>query len=167
MKRVVSRRVLLFLGLAAAGCAPPDLSLPTAEQVASYYEYQGQLSASLSGNVAEVTVSQSGQQLRRGGTLWAQVGPYIFLFSDGTQRLFHDFGGLAGVRVITTGPGGVEVARALLARDGLNELTWRRALNIAGLARREGTDRPSRLEALVKWGEDHTEFEYSPRYVDR
>lgn len=151
--------------LTLGACEQQDLSLPTAEQVASYYVYEGQLTAEMSGNVAEVTVRQSAEQLRRGGTLWAKVGPYVFLFSDPTERLFRDFGGLAGVRVITTAPGGAEVARALLPRDALNELTWRRALNISGLARREGTDRPSRLERLVAWGEDHTEYEYSPRYV--
>ena len=153
--------------VASGGCEPPDLSLPTAEDVASYYAYEGRLEVNLSGNVAEITVLQDGQQLRRGGTLWAKVGPYVFLFTEATQNLFADYGGLAGVRVITTAPGGTEVARALLARDGLNELTWRRALNVAGVARRDGTDRPSRLEALVTWGEDHTEYEYNPRYVGR
>lgn len=168
---MTGRRAVPLLGAlllaAAGGCREQDLSLPTAEQVASYYSYTGQLTAEMSGNVAEITVVQSSQQLRRGGTLWAKVGPYVLLFSEPTQRLFNDFGGLGGVRVITTAPGGTEVARALLARDGLNELTWRRALNVAGTARRDGTERPSFLEALVTWGEDHTEYEYNPRYVRR
>jgi hypothetical protein len=71
------------------------------------------------------------------------------------------------VRVITTAPGGTEVARSLLLRDELNDLTWRRALNIAGVARRDGTEQPSKLEDLARWGEDHTEYEYNPRYVRR
>ncbi len=165
LQRLVVASVAFSLAL--VGCEPPDLSLPTPEQVATYYPVDGSVDANMSGNVAEITVQQSSQQLRRGGTLWAKVGPYVFLFTDGTQRLFADFGGLAGVRVITTAPGGTEVARALLARDGLNELTWRRALNVAGVARRDGTDRPSRLESLVTWGEDHTDYEYNPRYIRR
>jgi hypothetical protein len=148
-------------------CEEPDLTVPTAEQVASYYTYEGQLTTEMSGNVVEITIRQPGNQLRRGGTIWAKVGPYIFLFSSPTQQLLQDFGGLAGVRVITTAPGGTEVARSFLLRDELNDLTWRRALNIAGVARRDGTEQPSKLEDLVRWGEDHTEYEYNPRYVRR
>ncbi len=135
--------------------------------MAAYYTYEGQLTTEMSGNVAEITIRQPGNQLRRGGSIWAKVGPYVFLFSSPTQQLFQDFGGLAGVRVITTAPGGTEVARSLLLRDELNDLTWRRALNIAGVARRDGTEQPSKLEDLARWGEDHTEYEYNPRYVRR
>ena len=116
------------------------------------------------GNVAEVTITQPARDLRRGGTLWAKVGPYVLLFSEETEGLFSVFPGLAGVRVITVSSDGNEVARALLARDSLNGITWRRAIHIAGLARRDGTRRPTLLEELVEWGEDHTEFTYNPRY---
>ena len=149
---------------ASAGCEAPDLTLPRAGQVEEAYTYERSLSASLSGNVAEITIAQADRDLRRGGTLWAKVGPYVLLFSTETKDLFQRYPGLAGVRVITTNSRGTEVARALLARDALNDLTWRRALNIAGQARRDGTRRPSLLEALVRWGEDHTQFEYNPRY---
>jgi hypothetical protein len=44
---------------------------------------------------------------------------------------------------------------------------WRRALNIAGQARRDGTDCLTLLESLIRWGEDHTEFEYNARYTSR
>ncbi len=153
----------LLLGL-LAGCEERDLSLPTARAVEAAYDYDGELSVTMSGNVAEVTIVQPAQQLQRGGSLWAKVGPYILLFSRETETLFQEYPGLAGVRVITRS-GGNEVARALLPRDTLNDLTWRRALNIAGLARRDGTERPTRLEDLVRWGEDHTEHEYNPRYT--
>ena len=119
------------------------------------------------GIVAEVTVIQSAAQLRRGGSLWARVGPYIYLFSDATRALMTDYPGLAAVRVITTTGGGTEVARATLLAGRLNALTWRRALNVAGLARRDGTERLTLLEDLVQWGEDHTEFEYNERYTGR
>ena len=154
---------LLLLGL-SWGCDARDLTVPTAKEVEEAFTYDGSLSVSMSGNVAEVKVSQPAQHLRRGGTLWAKVGPYIVLFSEEAENLFLAYPGLAGIRVITTTSGGTEVARALLPRDTLNDLTWRRALNIAGLARRDGTQRPTLLENLVRWGEDHTEFSYNPDF---
>lgn len=156
--------LLLLLGL-VSGCEKRDLTVPTAKEVEAAFTYDGALSVSMNGNVAEVTVSQPAQDLRRGGTLWAKVGPYILLFSEESENLFLSYSGLAGIRVITSTPNGTEVARALLPRDTLNELTWRRALNIAGRARRDGTKRPTLLENLVRWGEEHTEFSYNPSFV--
>lgn len=157
--------------LLAGGCGgepAPDLPVPDAEQVREYYTYPGGLEARISGNVAEVTITQSADQLRRGGSLWAKVGPYILLFTEETHRLFEDFPGLAGIRVVTRPEGdGSEVARALLRRDELTGVQWRRALNIAGRARREGTERVTLLEDLVSWGEEHTDFEYSGRFTGR
>ena len=157
----------VVLAVALAACAEQDLTLPTAEAVVEAYQYSGDLSAEMSGNVAVVTVVQPYAQLRRGGTIWAKVGPYILLFTPATRDLFAQNGGLAAVRVVTTTGSGQEVARATLLRDGLNELTWKRALNIAGLARRDGTERITLLEDLIEWGERHTEFEYDPRYIRR
>jgi hypothetical protein len=164
-----ARGALLVAGmLGASGCPEsPDLTLPTAEAVAGYYSYEGDLEGDLSGNVAEVIVTQPANQLRRGGSLWARVGPYIVLFTADTQRLLQDYPGLAGVRVITRVAGGPEVARAMLTRDALTGVLWRRSLNIAGRARLEGTDKPALLEDLVEWGEDHTQFEYSKRFTGR
>ncbi len=167
---------LLLLGLASA-CEDRDLTVPTASEVEKAFTYDGSLSVSMSGNVAEVRVTQPERQIRRGGTLWAKVGPYILLFSQESEGLFRSYSGLAGIRVVTMVPGGAEVARALLPRAALNDLTWRRALNIAGLARRDGTRRPTLLddlvrtrrptllEDLVRWGEDHTEYHYDPRFT--
>jgi hypothetical protein len=151
--------------LVPAACDEPDLTLPTSDDVASSYSYGGDLTVEMSGNVAEIRIVQPASQLRRGGTLWAKVGPYVILFSQETEDLFLAYPGLAGVRAVTVTPGGAEVARALLPRDALNGITWRRALNVAGLARRDGTRRPTLLEALVSWGEDRTEFEYNSRYI--
>jgi hypothetical protein len=93
------------------------------------------------------------------------VGPYIYLLSQPTQELFRDFNGLAGVRVVTR-VGDAEVARALLPRDALNDITWKRALNVNGLARRDGTERPALIEDLIEFGEDHAaSYEYSSRYI--
>jgi hypothetical protein len=154
----------VLAGSATTGCEEADLTLPRDDDIESAYTYHGALSASMSGNVAEVEIVQADRDLRRGGTLWAKVGPYVLLFSEETRDLFRDFPGLAGVRVITTNASGTEVARALLPRDALNDLTWRRALNVAGRARKNGTRRPTLLEDLVRWGEDHTEYEYNPRF---
>ncbi|NNL30422.1 MAG: hypothetical protein HKO77_05335, partial [Gemmatimonadetes bacterium] len=78
----------------------------------------------------------------------------------------EDFPGLAGVRV-TTRVGTAQVATALLAREDMPDILWRRSLNIAGKARRDGTQQMTLLEDLVDWGESHTEFEYNPRFTRR
>jgi len=157
---------LFGLVLVPSACKEQDLTVPTEEQVEEAFTYEGALSVDMHGNVAEVTVIQPEQHIRRGGSLWAKVGPYIILFSEESENLFLDYSGLAGIRVVTKTSGGTEIARALLPRDALNDLTWRRALNIAGQARRDGTKRPTLLEALVRWGEEHTEYEYNPRFID-
>jgi len=155
--------------LLATACEPPEeLILPTAEQGEGYDQSVGDLQdVEVNGNVVVVVVRQPAEQLRRGGSLWARVGPYIYLFSDETRDLFNDFNGLAGVRVITETGNGTVIANALLARDALTDVLWRRSLNIAGKARRDGTERITLLEDLINWGEDHTEFEYNQRYVPR
>ncbi|MDH3270618.1 MAG: hypothetical protein OEN56_04755 [Gemmatimonadota bacterium] len=159
---------MLLSCAAFAACQPPaeDLPLPTTEEVESYYEYASGLDAEVVGNVAVITVEQSAQQLRRGGRLWAMVGPYIFLFTEETRRLFEDYPGLAAVRV-NTRVGSAQVATALLARDELPDILWRRSLNIAGKARRDGTQQMTLLEDLVEWGEAHTEHEYNERFIRR
>jgi len=169
LKRGRRRGAVMGLGilLSVVGCDEPvDLTLPSDDEVVAHYEYAGGLSAEVVGNVANVFVAQDARQLRRGGTLWAKMGPYIFLFSEETRSLFEAYPGLAGVRVVTR-VGNAEVANALLPRDGLTDVQWRRALNIAGRARRDGTETLGLLEDLVHWGEDHTEFEYNPRYTRR
>ena len=152
---------------AAAACTPAgDGTLPTEEQVLGYYESDRRIEAEIVGNVAVLTVDQDANQLRRGGPLWAKVGPYVFLFSEETRRLLEDFDGLAGVRV-TTMVGRAEVASALLTHSELSDVLWARSLNIAGRARLEGTNRMTLLEDLVDWGEAHTEFTYNEVYTAR
>ncbi len=159
-------RLALVLALATAGCAKaPELALPTSEEIESHYSSDTALEAEINGNVAEISVQQAAGQLRRGGTLWAKVGPYIYLFSKETRQLFEDYPGLAAVRVITRTASGAEISNALLARDELSDILWRRSLNISGLARRDGTEHPGLLEDLIRWGEEHTEHEYNRRYT--
>jgi hypothetical protein len=151
--------------LAVMACRGESGALPEPDAVAEYYPTSGDLTVEMNGNVAEVSVQQPGEQLARGGALWAKVGPYIFLFSEGTRDLFADHPALAGVRVITRTGQGREVARALLQRDALNDIGWRRALNLAGRARLEGTERVGLIEELVRWGEEQTTFRYDTDYV--
>jgi hypothetical protein len=63
--------------------------------------------------------------------------------------------------------GNREVARALLVRDTLNELTWRRANNLLATALAQGTQRPATIDQLARYGEEHTTYEYNPDYVPR
>ena len=156
---------LLALGAVLAACQEVVYPVPSAEQVSDYYAATSGVSVSMEGSVAEVTVTQPSGQLRRGGSLWAKVGPYVFLFSDETRLLMEDHPGLSGVRVVTRSSRGDLVGSALLRNGSLSETQWRRALSIAGKARLEGTQRPSLLEDLVRWGEDRSEFEYNPRYT--
>lgn len=164
--------VLLLGSLLLPGCdqlqPKEEPRLPTADEVAVYFQnYPDVKGIEIRGNVVEVHVTQDATQLRRGGSLWAKVGPYIYLFSPGTRDLFQSYPGVAAVRVVTFAGKGGEVARALLRRDTLSDILWRRSLNIMGLALQEGTERPVRLEKLVGWGEEYTDYDYSPAFVPR
>jgi len=120
---------------------------------------------SLNGNVVDVEVTQSSDHLVRGGSVWAKVGPFIYLFSPQTQELFETYSGLGGVRVTTHDSRGRMVAQAMLPRGALNSLTWPRAISLVAKARLEGTQRPSYILDLIDYGEEIADFEYDPRYV--
>ncbi len=165
-RRSIINVLAMSLILAPSACGEANLTLPSESEAGAHYANSSDLTVRVSGNVVEVTVDQPLRQVRRGGSLWAKVGPYIYLFTDETQSLLREYPGVSGVRVITrTGRSNAEVARAFLHRDSLNDLTWRRARNIAGKARTEGTRRPVLLEELVQWGQDHTEFGYNEDFV--
>ena len=147
-----------------AGCEPAvDMSLPSSGELAG--RFGPTVDLRLNGNVVEVSVRQSPEQLRRGGRIWAKAGPYIYLFTPQTQSLFEEFGGVAAVRVTTLDGRDRLVARAMLERAQLNSVTWRRAINVAGKARVEATTRPNTMVDLIEFGEERTSFEYSDRYV--
>jgi hypothetical protein len=172
MRQPVLMAALLVALSAAAGCERilpkrADLSLPDSATVATYYERHGfEAAYRYSGNVLEIVVQQPPDQLRRGGALWARVGPYVYLFTPATRDLLEAHHGIAAVRAITM-VGNVEVARALLVRDSLNELSWRRAVALLGTALDQGTQRPATMDALARFGEEHTTYEYNPAYVPR
>lgn len=164
-------RFFLFLVAGVAGLlggcqtdAPP-LARPDASDVRTYYEYGGRLEVEMSGNVAHVTVEIDREEYRMGGRVWAMASPYIFLFSPATQRAFRDFSGLGGVRVIVVYADGGVLAQALLERAEFNEVTWPRALNVAAYARMEGTQSPGYMRDLVRFGEEHTDFQYNREFI--
>lgn len=138
------------------------------EEAAAYFaSHPAVQKVTARGNVVEIRVRQPADQLQRGGSLWAKVGPYIYLFSPATQELLADHPGVAAVRVLTFDAAGEEVARAMMRRDELSDTLWRRSHNLLGQALDKGTEQPSLLADLVQWGEQLAEYEYSPRYVSR
>jgi hypothetical protein len=142
--------------------------LPPIDSVRAVYQRNGlpgQLT--FAGRVLEYRAVQDPEQLRRGGSLWARVGPYIYVFTPATREVFDTWSGVAAVRAITLTPNDREIARATLGRDELSDILWRRSLNLLGHALQEGTARPRLLEQLVSWGEEHTEYRYDPEYVPR
>lgn len=144
-----------------------DQPMPPLEEVERIYRDNGLRAAEISfdGNVIVIRASQDPDHLRRGGSLWARVGPYIYVFNPGTQIIWDLHPGVAAVRAITTTESGTEIARATLQQGELNELTWRRTLNLLGHAINEGTRRPALLLDLVEWGEEHTTFRYNREFV--
>lgn len=164
------RILLLAAAVAVAGCdrilpGREDLTLPDIATAEAFYaRHNFDAEYRYSGNVFEIVVQQPGDQLRRGGALWARVGPYIYLFAPATRELLEQHPGIAGVRAITMA-GDTEVARALLVRDALNEVSWSRAAIAHGRALEQGTERPVTMDALARFGEEHTTHEYNPAYV--
>lgn len=155
----------LLLLLPACDRDTEELHLPTGPEIEDMYGSGAEVS--LNGNVIDVRVVQEDRHLERGGVLWAKVGPYIYLFSPQTRDVFQEYNGVAAVRVRTFTEEGDRIAEAMLRRDELNSITWREARALIGRARTEGTEKPGYLEDLVSYGEDHTSYEYNPRYVER
>ncbi|MDX1567351.1 MAG: hypothetical protein R3223_06085 [Longimicrobiales bacterium] len=154
-------------GVLLSGCAEEGpVVLPSATEVESYYIYPQGLEALVEGTIVEIRAVQPTEHLERGGRLWARAGPYVLLFSEETRSLLQDHPDLTAVRVVTVTPEGEQIAGAELHRDALTGTLWRRSMNIAGRARREGTKRPTVLEELVRWGEEHTDYEYAPRFQE-
>jgi hypothetical protein len=162
------RVLILSLSFALWGCEREGvLPLPSAEDLASYYEFAGDLTVAMSGNVPQVTVTVSREEYARGGELWAKAFPYLFLFTPGTRRLFDEHPGVGGVRVITRYDDGSLVAQALLEKEDTDLGDWNRALSAALAARQDGSRFPLLMDDLVKIGEEMTDFEYDLENVRR
>lgn len=161
-------RELLFLlvlaaSLGSAGCSREarEPVLPPPDSSAAWFGEGAEVR--LDGRVLEVRGEIDPEFLRRGGTIWERSGPYFYLFNVHVRDLLETYPDLAGVRAITYGPGGRELARAVLRRDALSSVQWNEALARASLAQTQGTARPRRIEELIRYGEDHTEFSYGSR----
>lgn len=169
--RPASAALTCALVLVASGCdrlRPRELVVPTADQAAAFYDAHSAVeSVALSGNVVEVRVRQPRRQLERGGTLWAKVGPYVYLFAPSTRELLEAYNGIAAIRVITYVDGDHEVARVLMRREDMNDILWRRGQYLLGMVLDRGTEQPRRLEELIEWAEEYTTEEYNPEFVPR
>jgi len=161
---------LLLVVLVAGGCdvlRRDELGeVPSEAEAAEFYARHADVSAvDVKGNVIELHVRQPGDQLRRGGSLWARVGPYVYLLSPATRGLFEAYPAVAAVRVVTSTDRDREVARAMLRRDALGPSQWRHAEALLGHALQPGTEQPRMLERLAEWGERYAEYDYNPEFV--
>lgn len=161
--------LLLGLALVAGACREPaNLTLPTDEAAAGYYTSPAVREVEMNGNVAVVTVVQRSDDLRRGGRLWAKMGPYIHIFSPATEQLMRDHPGLAGVRIRTVTTSDTEIASVLLERATLNDITWPAArAHVAHALTNEGAEQVRSIERLVQYGERRTTHEYNPAFLRR
>lgn len=160
--------LMLALLTALTGCRlgdQRDPQLPDPAEAAARYGSGAE--AEIRGNVLEVRVEMPQAVVRQGGVIWARSGPYFYLFSPPTRELFTEYPDLAAVRVVTSTSEGEEIARATLLRDALSEIRWRQGLALSARAQQQGTERPRMLEELTYFGEEWTEFQYNPEYVDR
>ncbi|MDT8367629.1 MAG: hypothetical protein RQ745_00355 [Longimicrobiales bacterium] len=163
------RAPLAALLLLVGGCAPPtETALPRPDELAAYYADSSIETVEMRGNVALVTVEQDATHLRRGGRLWAKMGPYIHIFSPATEELLRDFPAVAGVRVRTVTISGTEIASVLLERTTLNDITWKGArTRVAQALTHRGAEQVRSIEQLVEYGERRTTYEYNPDFTRR
>jgi hypothetical protein len=155
------------MGLAAilvfSGCPLERAArLPDADAVAESYGPTARVE--LRGNVIEVVVPLAEEMLR--SPLWARSGPYFYVFSTPTRIFFEEYPDLAAVRVTTVDPRGDEVSSAMLRRGTLGPARWHDGLAIRSVAQTEGTERPGTVQRLVRFGEEHTDYTYNPRYTE-
>lgn len=162
--RETGRLVVLVMGLfaatAVAGCEPGarEPVLPEPDSVSAWFGEVAE--ARLNGNVLEIRGRIDPEFLRRGGSLWRQSSPYFYIFNVKIREVLTEYPDVAAVRAITHDGSGEEVARATLHTRSLNEYEWREAVALSSLAQREGTASPRHVAALVRFGEEHTEYEY-------
>ena len=82
--------IILLLITAVAGACDRfgtdarEAPLPPVDSVQAVFQESGlRGTASFEGRTVVFRAVQDRDQLRRGGTLWARVGPYIYLFAPG------------------------------------------------------------------------------------
>lgn len=158
LRKILAPAVAVTLAFTGCGEADRPLVLPEPDSVAVWFGEGTE--ARLNGNVLEIRGAVDPEYLRRGGSLWRQSSPYFYLFTVKVRDLLTEYPDLAAVRAITFDGGGEEVARATLLSRELNEYEWRYALGLVSLAQREGTEHLRHIDALIRFGEEKTEYEY-------
>lgn len=156
-------KAAVLLGAAmglVGGCEPrhADPVLPPPDSVAAWFGEGTE--ARLRGNVLEIRGRLDTEFLRRGGSLWARSSPYFYLFNVHIREVASRYEGLAAIRAITFDEDGEELARATLRTGEMNEYEWRDGVALASLAQREGTENLRHMSALIRFGEEKTEYEY-------
>lgn len=159
--RLCGSSLVLFVALIFVGCesGAREPVLPQPESVEAWFGEAAEVR--LNGNVLEIHGTVDPEYLRRGGSLWRQSSPYFYLFNVKIREVLREYPDLAAVRAVTYDGSGDEVARATLHTRTLNEYQWRDAVALTSLAQREGTASPRRVAALARFGEEHTEYEYT------
>jgi hypothetical protein len=117
----------------------------------------------LNGNVLEIHGTVDTEFFRRGGSLWERSSPYFYLFNVKIRDIVASYPDLAAVRAVAYDESGDEVGRAMLHTRSLNEYEWRDAIALASLAQREGSQNLRHIDALIRFGEEHTEYAYRER----
>lgn len=150
--------VCVMLLLLGCSDAEREMVLPAPDSVAAWFGDGTE--ARLSGNVLEIRGEVDPDYLRRGGSLWRRSSAYFYLFNPQIRDVLTEYPDLAAVRAITFDGDRGEVARATLHARALNEYEWRDAIALASLAQREGTQHLRHIDALIRFGEEKTEYEY-------
>lgn len=149
--------------IGSAGCdlqgRPPVL--PETDSLAAWFGEGTE--TRLNGNVLEIHGIVDTEFFRRGGSLWERSSPYFYLFNVKIRDIVASYPDLAAVRAVAYDESGDEVARAMLHTRSLNEYEWRDAIALASLAQREGSQNLRHIDALIRFGEEHTEYTYRER----
>ncbi len=146
--------------IAACGSeSPSDWELPDPAKAQEWFGENANVT--LSGNVLELRGTIPADFLRRGGSIWAESGPYFYIFNVKVQELLEQYPDIGGVRAIAYSEDGTELARAMLRRDAIAGGQFLRGVRLASRAQTEGTENPRRVEELIRFGEDFTEYSYA------
>lgn len=153
--------ISLMMGLAACDLQGRPPVLPETDSLSAWFGEGTE--TRLNGNVLEIHGTVDTEFFRRGGSLWERSSPYFYLFNVKIRDVVASYPDLAAVRAIAYDGSGDEVARAMLHTRSLNEYEWRNAIALASLAQREGSQNLRHIDALIRFGEEHTEYAYRER----
>lgn len=156
-----------LVAITAAAAAPTgcdhardaELRLPDPDSTEAWFGSDAEVR--LDGRVLEISGTLPEGFLERGGVIWQRSGPYFFIFNVHMRELIQEYPDLAAIRAIVHDDSGQELARATLPSGTLTEGAWDEGVRLASRAQTEGTENPRRIEQLIEWAEDRTEYEYA------